>query len=880
MTSTSREERRNPFVFLYSSGAITLLISAIIAMLCWVTYSRFKQVELDKVLDSALDAAAFIETVGRHDQRHWISYGHDSLALHSTLGQIVEATQVRGEGKRNQSVVMGTLQDSSVAYILNSFLPEQTNRNIKTSLLEDHQGILITSPLSSMENTPLALALRGQQGAELVTLPNGDMAFAGYTPVFIAEKVYGFVMYRPAGHITSDFLTIVMLGLGGILSIWGLSATTYFRSARLNRKLKRSRRMHQEAQAIGKVGHWEYIISTDSLHWSNEVESIFGLDGTKNSSNMEMLLEYIHPKEREAANRAYQDSLKNRTRFSLDCRIIQPAGLIKHVHVECTTDYDENGAPRQSFGIVQDVTDRIEAMNKLALSERRLNMAQQVAVIGNWEWDIATDEIYCSDQTLEIFQTTAAGLSSNEAFLSTVHPMDRKRVAEELALVEKGLKDFRLDHRIVLPDGTVRVVRQISVTIRNGNGVATKVVGTCQDITEQTENEEQLRAAKDTAEVANRVKDEFLANISHEIRTPLNGVLGMLQLLSSTRQDEEQSELTHVAINSCQHLITLLSDILDISTIESGKLTLSRRPFSPMELMQSVEEIFKDSAQAKDLQLSCVWNDSVYPSLIGDDVRLRQILFNLVGNAVKFTHEGNVTVKCTQIGGRGSIAELSFVVKDTGIGIPKPMQEQVFDAFRQVDGSHSREFGGVGLGLSIVDRLVSRMGGKLRLESEVGKGSSFSFAIPVGVDKREAPSSTIPTCKDKETPCMKVLVAEDDRVNQIAITRFLKKMGHDSVPVSNGQRALEAIKNEEFDAVLMDIQMPVMNGFEAIGILRHDPAYVKWANLPVIALTANAMSGDRQKCLDAGMDDYLAKPVDIQELEQALIRNVITNQTD
>jgi len=388
--------------------------------------------------------------------------------------------------------------------------------------------------------------------------------------------------------------------------------------------------------------------------------------------------------------------------------------------------------------------------------------------------------------------------------------------------------------------------------------------------------EADLTASREAARAGERAKSHFLANITHEIRTPMIGILGMTELTLATELTSKQREYLEMARHSAQSLLTVLNDIVDYARIEVGALELAKIPFDLRDTVEEAISVFRPLAAKKGLTLEYRFIGAVPGILVGDASRMRQVLINLVGNAVKFTDTGSVILEIERTNdARADKAALRFVVRDTGIGIPGDKIQAIFDSFTQADVSPARRYQGAGLGLAIVRHLVEMMEGGYAVASEEGKGSVFTFQIDFALpETRQDARRPIPAQETATARPLTILLAEDNPINQIYVQELLEMDGHEVVAAHTGRRALEALRKKRFDAILMDIQMPEMDGMEATRAIRADQSGDFDPQIPIIALTAHALKGDRETFLRAGMNEYLSKPVSPADLEAALSRAV------
>jgi PAS domain S-box-containing protein len=512
--------------------------------------------------------------------------------------------------------------------------------------------------------------------------------------------------------------------------------------------------------------------------------------------------------------------------------------------------------------------ERDMALRELVKSEEKFRTVADFTC--QWEYwrDPAGRLVWVSPSCLEVTGYTAEEFMADPLLVNeVVLPEDRPVFgghlrAVDLEQVGPCALEFRIRHRC----GAVVWVHHQCQAIARGDGEPLGRRASNQDITARKQAEEALRKAKDMAESGSRAKSEFLANMSHEIRTPLNGMLGLLQLLDTRNLTPEYRDLAATALQSGRNLLTLLNDILDLSKIEAGRLDIHEDAYSPRSLAAAACGLFTPLAAEKGLTLLCRVAEDLPDHLLGDVARLRQIIFNLLGNAVKFTETGGVIV---EIGRDGTGQRLELAIADTGIGIGPELMGRLFEPFTQGDGSYTRRYPGTGLGLGLVRRVAALLDGTVAVESEPGQGTVVTVSLPLRTASGAGTGAPLP--EPEQCPYQaRILLVDDDQLNRTAMGRLLSQNGQNVRLAVNGQDALDILRRAEFDAVLMDMQMPVMDGVEATRRIRAGEAGEAARGVTVIALTAHALAGDREACLEAGCDGYLAKPVDIDALMAAL----------
>ena len=769
--------------------------------------------------------------------------------------------------------------------------------------------------------------------------------------------------------------------------------------------------MEQMAQQA-RIGAWEVDLVNNTVYWSSMTKEIHEVPSDYQPDLSTAINFYKEGESRDRVQVLVAESIEGGTAYEQDLQLITAKGNEIWVAARGRSEF-VNGECVRLYGSFQDITDKTTTQNKITRQNQRITLAADSAGIGIWELDLETNELKWDDWMFKLYGVPADQfLGTYETWEKGLHPEDKEKASKLLRQAVEEHGRFDTQFRIIWPKGEIRYIKAAAVVSYDTNGNPVSMTGVNYDVTPLVENEMALIKAKEQAEIAATAKNEFFASMSHEIRTPMNGVIGMLDLVKDSPLNQEQHHRVGIAQQSAKSLLSLINDILDFSKIDANKLELENVSFNLHDMIGDLAESFAQQAQNKGLELIVDLVDVKESLVIGDSNRIRQILTNLLANAIKFTKQGEVVIRLHQQYYSDTHWRIIAAVSDTGIGISKSKQKNLFEVFTQVDASTTREYGGTGLGLAIVKKLCLCMQGNVKVESNEGQGSVFSCdllleksadslsLLPVKalhgkrvliiennqscaeVIKRQlvfwkidaeiinsiqlslsllnkdvkspqfdlliinqqlpeldtlafvkevrsnaknknikiimmtlmssqqnlvdnnqsgingffpkpvitsdlhralntmlddaekkvlndviSPTLISPTNPDKAwTQDVKLLLVEDNRVNQMVAMGVLKKIGITQCIIAvNGKDALEKLQSSEgehpFTFIFMDCQMPEMDGYEATELIRQGVAGMRYQDIPIVAMTANAMIGDEEKCLSAGMNDYLVKPI-------------------
>ncbi len=784
-------------------------------------------------------------------------------------------------------------------------------------------------------------------------------------------------------------------------------------------RLSRASETLEEMSQVARIGGWELDLPTQVLKWSAVTKEIHEV-AQDYEPDLESAVDfYKEGASRDAIKAIVEMSITDGSRWDEELQLVTAKGREIWVRALGQAEMVERECVRL-YGTFQDIDRQKRNQQELAEQNRflkitkdRLVLAARAGGFGIWDWDFLNDRLEWDEQTLALYSVSAKEFQNNSnIWFDRMHPDDRDRWRAGVDAAFAGEKEFDSSFRVVWPDGSLHYIRVLALVERDAAYAPVRMIGTSWEVTEEVEKNEALVNLADRAQMASAAKSEFLANMSHEIRTPLNGVIGMTSLLlDSEPLTDEQLDYAKTASSCGESLLALVNDILDLSKVESGRLDLEAIDFDLNDMMDDFASVLSVPARQKGISFNCSISPDVPNHLHGDMGRLRQVLVNLAGNAIKFTHQGEVNVNSSLELASDSEVVIRFAIEDTGIGIAKEKQSFLFHKFTQADTSTTREFGGTGLGLAISKQLAELMGGEIGVESIRDEGSIFWFTVKMGRQDRAAidesevervknarvllvvandeereslreqlepwasslkvvsdgssalsqiyAAKVAGTCFDlvivdmimpgmdghsvvkvirenkklasmrlmflvpvghkeemqrdanldvesclikpvRESDLFKgvaaaladrrpsssllkreakarfskrkgrILLVEDHAVNQMVTKEILKKIGLEADVAANGSEAVEAMQSQAYDLVLMDLQMPVMDGFEATRRIREDRVSATHQNVPIIAMTAKAQEKDKRQCFDVGMNDFISKPISLVKLVDLL----------
>jgi two-component system, sensor histidine kinase and response regulator len=611
------------------------------------------------------------------------------------------------------------------------------------------------------------------------------------------------------------------------------------------------------SMAVSAAGGVAWTVDGDSrrLQWNAPGLDVYGVHLLEHP---DAWLEVVMPDDLARVAAAWREALADHApeEFEFEFRIRHAQRGLRHIRCVGRCEHDAQGALLRAVGIDIDVSSQREAAARVSELSERLALAASASGMGTWQLDLKVGSIAWDERQAALYGLPAQICQVGPTQWSLwIEPEDRPALQ---AVLDGSAERMEWSLRPMGGQAMGRRVRTMAQTLRGAHGEALRRVGASFDITAEWRAQQAIERARAEAEQSSRAKSAFLANMSHEIRTPMNAVIGLTGLLLDSVGPGQAHQHAAKAHSAARGLLAVLNDVLDVSKIEAGKLDLERSRFALAEVFSLVHDTLAHEAQAKGLTLNIQLDPTLPTHWVGDRVRLNQILLNLASNAVKFTHRGTVSLRARAAGHGGLRCE----VEDTGIGMDRATQGRIFDAFEQADATTTRHYGGTGLGLTISRHLVRLMGGELRLESTLGAGTVFWFELAEvrPIEQLADPASqTVPASLERLQGAQ-VLLVEDNELNRLVGEEMLRRLGAVPLLAASGAEALSVLRTHAVDAVLMDIQMPGMDGLETTQRIRALPGAA--ARVPVIAMTANAMAGDRERSLDAGMNDHVTKPID------------------
>ncbi len=706
-----------------------------------------------------------------------------------------------------------------------------------------------------------------------------NVILSWFIPVQMATSVALVIaaIHLVRSHIASVETAAIVAGTIGVASMW---CTILI----VGRRLRRAEQVQEHQAEEMRISHerfvrtvegslaglWDWDVVTSQVYFSPQWKSMLGYTEDEIKNSFESWRSLIHPDDLQRALNTVQGCIDAGSSFELEHRLRNKDGTYSWILGRGALLRGTDGKPLRMSGSHANINEIKRAEASLRESEQRFRQVAENIREVIWLSDVAKNMmIYISPGYELVWGRTCQSLyDSPRTWVEALHPEDRERVLGA-AVTKQARGDYDETYRIVRPNGETRWIRDRAFPVRNEAGEVYRVAGLAEDITESRLLDAELRAARDAALASDQAKSEFLANISHEMRTPLNAIQGMCELMTGQTLPEPHASRAKLAHDAVEILTATIDDLLDLSKIEAGHLPLDPKPTDVRELIGAAFALIEAQAHAKGIKMKLDVATTVPMLLRVDPLRLRQVVANLLNNALKFTAAGSVSLTASTEPVDDKQVFLNVAVRDTGIGIAPEVQGRLFQPFTQADASTTRRYGGTGLGLAISRRLIEAMGGVIGVESIPDAGSVFWFRVPLPV-AGEAPHSAPAPAATPDLSRLRVLVVEDNETNQVIALDMLAHLGIKAESAGNGAQALEKMTHAAYDIVFMDCSMPVMDGYTATTQWRR--LETPGAHLPIVAMTAYAMPGDREKCRAAGMDDYIAKPIRLKDFAAALSR--------
>lgn len=640
-------------------------------------------------------------------------------------------------------------------------------------------------------------------------------------------------------------------------------------STRIESQLLLNEQNLNEAQELARMGSFEYYPLTGRITWSKGLYRIWEFDMSV-TPDLQLFFESLVQEDKE---KVIAEALKPRVLneyWENEYRIITPSGKVKYIQTHTKVLGGLKNEEQVFVGSCIDITERRNFEIELRYKEQSLLLSQDIAKLGTWYLDLEKNEIQWTTGVYRMWERDFSLPSpSVEEFIASIHEEDWAALDQSIDEINSTGKERNIEFRILLPDGRIKHIEGRGRLQENCSPGSGKLFGTLMDITDRKMVEAELVRSKTIAEESSKAKEYFLANISHELRTPLNGILGMSRLLRKTNLSTNQRDYTDVLHQTAENLLVIINDMLDFAKIDAGKVTFEEVDFNPVRVADTAVQLQMFKAEQKDLTLRHFHKgESPIPILRGDPYRLSQILLNLLNNAIKYTDRGEVILTHEVVESTVDSVKLQFNVEDTGIGIPQELQQKIFESFTQVNTGFNRK-AGMGLGLTITKNLIESQGGSIHVRSTPNVGSVFSFEITYRKAKTVDEHPSLADLDYHQLGALKILLVEDNKVNLFITEAILRDWGFQVDVACDGKEAVEMLTSNDYDIVLMDIQMPVMDGVEATRSIRELKEPSK-SGIPIIALTANTSRQSHRQFVLQGMNDWLVKPF----REEALYKKI------